>query len=197
MTGYEEQRACLFSSASGKGHWGAPVIKYFLLPPFISERSWLTKVVKYCVEPPSMSRSTLTTIEPYRGYLGTLRTYPSSTALPKGRVELEPPKKRFQIVVANWDAWASDVNPAAPVAPPRLMVTILPFDWQVWMADARKEQSGSWVPGNTASSLTLHVWRDMSNDKQKHLESKAYVGQINWWHHRTRKSQFKLIFFFK
>lgn len=61
------------------------------------------------------------------------------------------------MVSANCDACASDVKPAAPVAPPRLSVTILPLDWQVWIADARKPQLGSWEFGKTGSSLTLHI----------------------------------------
>lgn len=69
--------------------------------------------------------------------------YPSRTAFPKGRVELEPPRKVFQMVSAKVLAWEAEVKPAAPVAPPRLMVTILPLDWQVWIAEARKEQFGS------------------------------------------------------
>lgn len=50
--------------------------------------------------------------------------YPSSTALPKGRVELEPPRKVFHIVSAKVCAWESEVKPTAPEAPPRLSTLI-------------------------------------------------------------------------
>ena len=56
-------------------------------------------------------------------------TYPSRTALPKGRVELDPPRKIFQMVSAKDSAWLSEVNPTAPVAPPKLSVTSFPFAW--------------------------------------------------------------------
>ena len=48
------------------------------------------------------------------------QTYPSNTALPNGLVEDDPPKNKSHICVANCCACASDVNVAAPVAPPRL-----------------------------------------------------------------------------
>lgn len=83
--------------------------------------------------------------------------YPSRTASPKGRVELVPPKKRFQTVSAKLSAWLSEVKPTAPVAPPRLMVTIFPLDWHSWISDANAEQSGSSVPGKVALSVGLHV----------------------------------------
>lgn len=85
------------------------------------------------------------------------RAYPSRTAPPKGRVELVPPRKRFHMVSAKDEACASEVKPAAPVAPPRLMVTIFPLDWHVSIAEAKKEQSGNCVPAKTVLSLTLQV----------------------------------------
>ena len=84
-------------------------------------------------------------------------TYPSRTALPKGRTELVPPRNVFQMVSPNAEAWSSEVKDAAPVAPPRDMVTILPLDWQNWMSDARKLQSGMSVPGKSGSSEVLQI----------------------------------------
>lgn len=90
------------------------------------------KGTKCAVEPPSISRSTLQiNLCESTAKNVSQETYPSKTAFPKGRVELEPPRKRFQMVSAKAVAWESELNPAAPVAPPRLIVTILPFDWQV------------------------------------------------------------------
>ncbi len=55
------------------------------------------------------------------------------------------------------DAWASDEKLAAPVAPPRERVTILPLDWQNWMSEARKLHWGRLVPGKTESSTALQI----------------------------------------
>lgn len=54
-------------------------------------------------------------------------------------------------------ACSSEVKLAAPVAPPREIVTILLLDWQNWMSDARKLQSGMLVPGKTGSSTLLQI----------------------------------------
>lgn len=85
-------------------------------------------------------------------------THPSSTAVPNGLVLLLPPKKRFQIVSANDDAWASDWNPTLPVAPPRERVMIFPFAWHVAMSEARAWQLARAVPGNVALSTELQVY---------------------------------------
>ena len=45
-------------------------------------------------------------------------------------MELDPPRKRFQMVSPNAVACAADEKLAAPVAPPSDMVTIFPLDWQ-------------------------------------------------------------------
>jgi len=71
-------------------------------------------------------------------------------------VELEPPRNKLQTVSANCCACPSSVNVMGLVAPPMLMVTIFPFDWQVPMSEARKEQSGRFVPGNVPVPV-LHV----------------------------------------
>ena len=63
----------------------------------------------------------------------------------------------FQMVSANCCACAGDEKPAAPVAPPRLIVTILPLDWQVWMADARNWQLGRSVPEKVPWFQSAHV----------------------------------------
>ena len=92
-------------------------------------------------------------------------TYPSRTALPKGRVLLEPPRNRFQMVSPKEAACAAEEKPAAPVAPPRERVTILPLDWHVLMSLARNAQLGRFVPGKTPESTALQTWetvRDVS-----------------------------------
>ena len=71
---------------------------------------------------------------------------------------LVPPRKRFQIVSPKAEAWSAEVKLAAPVAPPRDMVTILPLDWQVSMSEAMKEQSGRSVPENTGSPEVLQIY---------------------------------------
>ena len=93
------------------------------------------------------------------GRVGDWFTHPSRTAFPNGRVELLPPKNKSQIWSANDSAWLSDENWLDPVAPPRLMVTILPAAWHISMSDARAEQFGSSVPGKVALSVGLHVWK--------------------------------------
>ena len=55
-------------------------------------------------------------------------------------------------------ACAAEEKPAAPVAPPRESVTILPFDWQVLMSLARNAQLGRFVPGKTPESTALQTW---------------------------------------
>jgi hypothetical protein len=64
---------------------------------------------------------------------GVVRTDASNYCHPRKTLSAEGPqrrnrrtKKRFQIKSANPCACESDVKPAAPVAPPRLIVTILP-----------------------------------------------------------------------
>ena len=84
-------------------------------------------------------------------------TYPSRTALPKGRVLLEPPRNRFQMVSPNLEASDAELKVARPVAPPRESVTILPFDWQVCICDARNEQSGRSDPGKSGSPEGLQT----------------------------------------
>jgi hypothetical protein len=98
---------------------------YFLLALLARLRILVTKAAKPLPEPPSISKSTLSS---YQKLLPKKRvqTYPSRIASPKGRVELVPPKNRFQTVSANVCACASEVKLAKPVAPPRLIVTILP-----------------------------------------------------------------------
>ncbi len=71
---------------------------------------------------------------------------------------LDPPRKRFQIVSPKDDAWLAEVKLAAPVAPPRERVTILPLDWQVSMSEAREEQSGRFVPENTGFPEVLQIY---------------------------------------
>jgi hypothetical protein len=88
---------------------------------------------------------------------GLMHSYPSKTADPKGRVLLEPPRKRFQIVWAYAAASLSFAKPLEPVAPPNDIVTIFPAAWQVSILDARNEQLGRFVPGNTGSSAVLQV----------------------------------------
>ena len=83
--------------------------------------------------------------------------YPSRTALPNGRVELEPPKKSFQMVSAKVSAWESDWKPTLAPPPPRLSVTAFPLDWQNWTSDARDAQLTRPVPENVALSLALQV----------------------------------------
>lgn len=120
-----------------------------------------TKVGKYSVEPPSISKSILYHCCYYRlSAIAKSRTDPSRTALPKGRVLLDPPRNKSQTVFANCSAWLSLAKPAEPVAPPRLMVTILPAFWHVSISEARKLQSGSWVPSKTASLLVLQVYHE-------------------------------------
>lgn len=87
-------------------------------------------------------------------------TYPSRTALPKGRVLLEPPRNRFQMVSPNLEASDAELKVARPVAPPRESVTILPFDWQVLMSLARNAQLGRFVPGKTPESTALQICED-------------------------------------
>ncbi len=70
-----------------------------------------------------------------------------------------PPRNTFQMVSPNALAWSADEKPAAPVAPPRESVTILPFDWQVLMSSARNVQLGRLVPGKTRESTTLQIWK--------------------------------------
>lgn len=84
-------------------------------------------------------------------------TYPSRTASPNGRVELDPPRNKFQIVSANVCAWESEEKVAAPVAPPRLRVTILPLAWHAFMPADKNWQFGRLVPGKTGSSALLQV----------------------------------------
>ena len=81
-------------------------------------------------------------------------------------MEPVPPRNMFQIVSPKAVAWAADEKLAAPVAPPRDMVTILPRDWQYSMSDARKVQFGMDVPGNTplSSVLQIYVNSDVSDD---------------------------------
>ncbi len=107
---------------------------YFLFAPFDKERMVLTNVDKYCPEPPSRSRSMLGKAKQYP--IQCKVTYPSKTALPKGRVELEPPRKRFQMVLPKDFACAPEEKTAAPVAPPRLSVTVLPLAWQALISAA-------------------------------------------------------------
>ena len=57
----------------------------------------------------------------------SLLAYPSRTAVPNGRVEEVPPRSKFHIVWAKAVACEADVNPTAPVAPPKLIVIILPL----------------------------------------------------------------------
>jgi len=57
-------------------------------------------------------------------------------ASPKGRVELEPPRKRFQMVLPKAVACASEEKAAVLVAPPILSVTILPLAWQALISAA-------------------------------------------------------------
>ena len=60
-------------------------------------------------------------------YFGTIpRSKPSMTADPNGRVELDPPPKRFQRVVAKVVACDELEKPYVPTDPPRLRRTILP-----------------------------------------------------------------------
>lgn len=106
-----------------------------------------------------MSRSTLDwRIQLVSSQVKMRQTNPSKTASPNGLVELEPPRNRFQIVSANPVACDCDEKESEPVAPPRLIVTILPADWQAWMSDARKLQFGSWVPSNTGLLTELQVY---------------------------------------
>ena len=57
-------------------------------------------------------------------------------------------------------ACAAEEKPAAPVAPPRESVTILPFDWHVLMSLARNAQLGRFVPGKTPESTALQICED-------------------------------------
>lgn len=58
---------------------------------------------------------------------------------------------------ANVSAWLSDENPTEPVAPPRLIVTILPLDWHVMMSVPTDAQLGKSVPENVALSVGLQI----------------------------------------
>lgn len=84
-------------------------------------------------------------------------TDPSRTASPNGRVALLPPRNKFHIVSANVCPWSSDEKPTDPVAPPRLIVTILPLAWHVLMSWPTEAQFGRLVPGNVALSVGLQV----------------------------------------
>ena len=55
-------------------------------------------------------------------------------------------------------AWAAELKLAAPVAPPRDSVIILPLAWQAWIDEARNEQSGSSVPGKFEPLEGLQVY---------------------------------------
>lgn len=54
-------------------------------------------------------------------------------------------------------ASASEEKPTPPPAPPRLMVTTLPFAWQASILGARVVQFGSSEPANVALSTLLQV----------------------------------------
>jgi len=77
-------------------------------------------------------------------------------------------------------AWASELKPTAPVAPPKLRVMILPFDWHVVMSDANEAQFGSAVPGKVALSVGLQVC-EASDIKNQVVRVHTYVGQIHRW----------------
>jgi hypothetical protein len=86
-------------------------------------------------------------------------THPSRTASPNGRIELLPPRNKFQIVSAKVSAWLSEEKPTEPVAPPRLIVTIFPLAWHVLMSVPTEAQLGRSVPGNVALSVGLQICR--------------------------------------
>lgn len=117
---------------------------HVLLAPEAWDRIRETNAANPVLPPPSMSRST-----------------PSRTASANGRVELEPPRKRFQMVSAKVWAWASEENIAAPVAPPKLRVTIFPLAWHALISAARNWQLASSVPGKTPVSA-LQIFHSMS-----------------------------------
>ena len=71
---------------------------------------------------------------------------------------LDPPRNRFQIVSPKAVAWDAELKLAAPVAPPREIVTILPLDWQVSICEARNEQSGRSLPGKSGSPEGLQIY---------------------------------------
>ena len=55
-------------------------------------------------------------------------------------------------------AWEAELKLAAPVAPPRDRVTILPLAWHALIDEARNWQFGSSVPGKFESSEGLQVY---------------------------------------
>lgn len=61
------------------------------------------------------------------------------------------------MVSPNAVACAADEKLAAPVAPPREMVTILPRDWQYSISEARNWHCASEVPGKTPLPSGLHI----------------------------------------
>ena len=63
------------------------------------------------------------------------------------------------MVSPNALAWSADVKLAEPVAPPREIVTSLPFFWQVLISSARNWQLGILVPGKTPESTLLQLWK--------------------------------------
>lgn len=67
---------------------------------------------------------------------------------------------------ANVCPWASDEKPTDPVAPPRLIVTILPLAWHVLMSCPTEAQFGRLVPGNVALSVGLQVWRRAKSQRR-------------------------------
>jgi len=154
-----------------------------LLAPAERERILFTNVGKYAPDPPSMSRSILQEIVRNENSKQKCGAHPSKTASPKGRVELDPPRKRFHTVVAKVCACASEVKLAAPVAPPRLIVMILPLAWQALISAAMNWQLARLVPEKTAP-LLLQVcwWWDMiNNGDTKYTRIITYIGKIYLW----------------
>ena len=70
---------------------------------------------------------------------------------------LDPPRNRFQTVSPKVVASEAELKLAAPVAPPKERVTILPLAWQASICEASNWQFGSEVPGKFVSSEGLQV----------------------------------------
>ena len=103
--------------------------------------------------------------------------------MPKGRVLLDPPRNTFQTVSPKVDASEAELKLAAPVAPPKDSVIILPLAWQASICEARNWQFGNEEPGKFVSSDGLQVCYPTSTQSSKittHLPHRqaTYVSHV-------------------
>ena len=126
-----------------------------------------------------MSRSTLRArSEPQCSEISSKASpHPSRIALPNGRVELDPPRKSFQIVSANVSASLSDWKPTLAPPPPRERVKSFPLLWQVWMSLASDWQLARPVPENVALSCALQIWGTIAS-QSVFIKQQSFKGDL-------------------